>query len=203
VAVSLRIRRFIESRQQILLEAGRPVDPPLLHVAAGAVFENPWLHDGYVEDLWPVMHDVGPSLARELTGRLVELAGGRDAVVGYGKAAVVGEACEIEHGSALVHSPYLANYLRGVVHGTSSVSFTEARRAPGATIAIPTHHITEGLRRDYYQAIDLHLNDAPHANEIVIILAAVTGPRPFPRGGDRATDPDVGIDAMLKEDGWA
>ena len=49
-------------------------------------------------------------------------------------------------------------------------------------------HKTHATSRDHYQTIDLRLTDAPKSDELCVIAAASTGPRPFARIGDRRTD---------------
>jgi hypothetical protein len=193
---TLHIRKFVSYVEELVHEADRPVDPPVLRVAAGAVIRNPWAGQGYVEDLWPGINAVTPPLTRALTERMVALAGGPDRVHGFGKAAVVGENGEIEHASALLHGPYLGPYMRHTVNGTSLVTFAEVRGAPGTPVAIPTIHKTDTYTRDYYHAFEVRVPDAPHADEIVVLLGAVTGPRPHARSGDRSTDPAVDFDSF-------
>jgi hypothetical protein len=44
--------------------------------------------------------------------------------------------------------------------------------------------------------VECRVADAPHADEICVIAAASTGPRPFPRIGDRTTDIPVTTDIL-------
>jgi hypothetical protein len=55
-------------------------------------------------------------------------------------------------------------------------------------VSIPTGHKTERAARAFYQAVEFGLVDAPHADEIAIAIAVVSGPRPHARIGDLTTD---------------
>lgn len=192
--IALTVRKYLTYAEEVREEGGRRLEKPLLRVAAGAVIRNPWAGQGYVEDLWPGINAVAPVLARELTSRVLAAAGGPEAVLGFGKAAIVGEAGEIEHGAALLHGPHFGPFYRKAVGGTSLVTFSEIRGGPGTPITIPTLHKTATYTRDFYQAFEVAVPDAPHADEIVILLGAVTGPRPHPRSGDKTTDPPVDVE---------
>lgn len=190
---TLSVRKYVTYVEDVREEGARPLQKALLRVAAGVVIRNPWAGQGYVEDLWPGINAVAPILARELTRRVLAAAGGPDAVLGFGKAAIVGEAGEIEHGAALLHGPHFGPYYRKAVSGSSMVTFSEVRGGPGTHVTIPTLHKTATATRDFYQAFEVAVPDAPHADEIVILLGGVTGPRPHPRSGDKTTDPAVDL----------
>jgi hypothetical protein len=100
----------------------------------------------------------------------------------------VGTSGEIEHGAGIIHGPDFGPPFRDRVEGTSPIPFTERRSTPGLTISIPTGHKTARATRAFYQAVDLNLADAPHADEIAIAIAVVSGPRPHARIGDLSTD---------------
>ena len=55
-------------------------------------------------------------------------------------------------------------------------------------MAVPIWHKTASATRSHYQAITVRISDAPRADEIVVIGAASSGPRPNARIGDRTTD---------------
>ncbi|RUU51296.1 amino acid synthesis family protein, partial [Mesorhizobium sp. M2C.T.Ca.TU.009.01.2.1] len=54
---------------------------------------------------------------------------------------------------------------------------------PGARIDIPVTHINASYVRSHFDAIEVGINDAPRANEIVLVLAMTTGPRVHARAG--------------------
>jgi hypothetical protein len=58
-------------------------------------------------------------------------------------------------------------------------------------LVVPLWHKTAAATRSHYQTVSARVPDAPRADEIVVVAAASTGPRPHPRIGDRRTDPLV------------
>jgi hypothetical protein len=182
------IRRLVTTIEEIVEEAGITLDRPLRRVAAGAVIRNPWVDSPFVEDLQPAVRRIAPVLARELSQCVLAALGGPSGLEAFGKAALVGVDGEIEHGAALLHTPHLADHYRTAVEGTSIITFGERRAEAGATLMIPMWHKTAPATRSHYQATELTIPDAPRADELVIAIAAASGPRPFPRIGDRKTD---------------
>lgn len=161
---------------------------PTLRASATAVIRNPWVGTSTDTDLRSSTERIAPVLAKLLTDRLIDSLGGAGRVQAFGKAAVVGLAGEIEHASALIHTPYFGNLVREALEGTSILCFVDDRSAAGGNLRVPLWHKTEATTRDYYQSLDVFLPDAPHLDEIAIIAAASTGPRPYARIGDRRTD---------------
>jgi len=166
--------------------------------AAVAVIHNPWIGTGTDEDLAPATRRIAPLLAKLLTDRLRAALGGAPAIQAFGKAAFVGSAGELEHAAAFIHTPYFGNLMREALEGSSILCFVDGHASPGDVVRIPLWHKTAAATRDYYQTITVDLPDAPHPDEIVVIAAASTGPRPHARIGDRTTDAPVTSD-ILKE----
>jgi len=176
----------------------REHEPEILRAAATAVLQNPWLGTGTGEDLAPEANRIAPILAKLLTDRLLHALGGAANVQAFGKAGFVGVEGELEHAAALIHTPYFGNIMREALEGTSILSFVDGRAEPGELVRVPGWHKTAAATRDYYQTVEVHLADAPHPREIAVIAIASTGPRPFARIGDRATDSPV-TSEILKE----
>ncbi len=176
---------------EVLLELGRPVATPVRRVAAAAVIENPWAGRGFVADLQPEVEDIAPGIGRLLTDRLIETLGGVEHVEAFGKAAVVGLDGEVEHGGALIHTPYFGNVLRELTEGTSIIVFSDDRLAAGEPLTVPVWHKTAAATRSHYQTVQIRVPDAPRPDEIVVVAAAASGPRPNARIGDRRQDPVV------------
>lgn len=184
----LELRKIVKVTEEIHIEGGKTADPPLLLHGVAAVLTNPWAGQGFVDDLRPVLLEVAPVLGHEMVPRLTELAGSGEAVEGYGKAAMVGVNGEVEHGSALIHTLRFGNVFREAVGGTSYLSFTNSRGGPGATIAIPMMHKVDPGWRSHYLTLEMHIADAPAADEIVIAIGASVGGRPHHRIGNRYSD---------------
>ena len=182
------LRKVVTHTEEVHIEGGRPADPPLRLLGIAAVLTNPWAGRGFVEDLRPIILEVAPRLGEVLVPRLVDLAGGADAVEGYGKAAMVGTSGEVEHGSALIHTLRFGNVFREAVGGTAYLSFTNTRGGPGATLSIPMMHKVDPGWRSHYLTLEMTVADAPAPDEIVVAIGASVGGRPHPRIGNRYSD---------------
>ena len=189
--MSTVVRKVVTVVEEVLLELGRPVATPVRRVAVAAVLRNPWAGRGFVADLQPAVEEVAPELAQLLTGKLIDALGGADRVEAFGKAAVVGLDGEIEHGGALIHTPYFGNVLRELTGGTSIIVFSDDRLPAGEPLTVPLWHKTAAATRSHYQTVQIRVPDAPRPDELVVVAAAASGPRPNARIGDRRTDPAV------------
>lgn len=119
---------------------------------------------------------------------MLGVLGEPDKVEAFGKAVLVGTAGETEHGAALIHTPYFGNLYREAVEGTSILPFSDRRAGSGEALIIPMWHKTRSTTRSHYQTFELRIPDAPRPDEIVVAVAAASGPRPQARIGDRSTD---------------
>jgi len=182
------LRKVVTHTEEVHIEGGRAADPPLRLLGIAAVLTNPWAGRGFVEDLRPTILEVAPRLGEVLVPRLVDLAGGADAVEGYGKAAMVGTSGEVEHGSALIHTLRFGNVFREAVGGTAYLSFTNTRGGPGATLSIPMMHKVDPGWRSHYLTLEITVADAPAPDEIVVAIGASVGGRPHHRIGNRYSD---------------
>ncbi|MCX2729297.1 amino acid synthesis family protein [Saccharopolyspora sp. NFXS83] len=184
-------RKVVTTTETLLRELGRPVDCTAHRAAAAAVIPNPWAGRGHVEDLSVEVERIAPGLARTLHRELAAALGGSAEITAFGKAAIVGLDGELEHAAALIHTPYFGNVLRELLDGTSIIVFSDERGPAGTTLTVPIWHKTDSATRSQYQTIPVRIPDAPADDEIVVIAAASTGPRPNARIGDRTTDPVV------------
>ena len=189
--MSARIRKICTVTEDVLTESGEPVDRPVRRVAVAAVIANPWAGRGRVADLNDEVVRVAPVLAHALTPRLVDALGGTDRVEAFGKAAVVGLDGEIEHGGALIHTPYFGDLFRELTEGSSVIVFSDDRAEAGGALAVPMWHKAHATTRSHYQTLTVRVPDAPRAGEIVVVAAGSSGGRPNARIGDRASDPRV------------
>lgn len=185
------IRKIVHYQEEILLENGAAPAVPVARATVAAVVSNPWVGTGPDTDLSPATEQLAPPLARVLTDRLLDSLGGAEQIEAFGKAAVVGTAGEIEHAGALIHTPYFGNLVREFLEGSSIICFADDRAEAGQALVVPMWHKTAAATRSHYQTITTRVGDGPRADEIVVVVAASTGPRPHPRIGDRVTDPAV------------
>lgn len=182
--MTLEIRKIVSFEEETLIEGFKVADKPLRMFAVAAVIKNPWAGQ-YVEDLKPVVLDYGPKLGKLLTDRICELAGGAENIEAFGKAALVGLNGEIEHASALIHTLHFGNFYREAVDAKSFLSFTNTRGPANATISVPMMDKNDGGRRSHYLTVQFNINDAPGADEVVVVLGGASGGRPHHRIGDR------------------
>ena len=97
-----KIRRIVVQIDEVWVENGQPVSPPVRRALAMAVIENPFA-GRYVEDLDALM-TIGQELGALLGQRCVQALGIKPGEAqSYGKAAIVGEAGELEHAAAILH----------------------------------------------------------------------------------------------------
>lgn len=191
IETRIGLRKLVIYREAVVTEAGALPERPAWQASVAAVVRNPWVGTAPTHDLSDEVGRVAPVLARMLTDRLVAALGGVDAIEAFGKAAIVGTGGEIEHGGALIHTPYFGNLMREFLDGESIICFADARAAAGEPLVVPLWHKTQAATRSHYQTVTTRVPDAPRADELVIVAAASTGPRPHPRIGDRTTDPVV------------
>ena len=182
------LRKLVTYDEDTVTDGGRACTPPLRMIAVAAVVTNPWHGRGFVEDLSPEIKRMGPTLGKLLTDRLIRLAGGGDKIEAYGKAALCGTACELEHCSALIHTLRFGNFFREAVGAKTYLGFTNSRGPANTQIQIPLMDKHDAGRRSHYLTIQFSVPDAPSHDELVIALGASLGGRPHHRIGDRYQD---------------
>ena len=156
---------------------------PARQASVAAVVRNPWVGTGPTHDLSDETARIAPVLARLLTDRLTAALGGVAAVEAFGKAAIVGSAGEIEHGGALIHTPYFGNLMREFLDGESIICFADTRADAGEPLVVPLAHKSHAATRSHYQTVTTRVPDAPRSDEIVIIAAACWSPPASPHRG--------------------
>jgi hypothetical protein len=182
------LRKLVTYDEDTITDGGRACTPPLRMIAVAAVVTNPWYGRGFVEDLSPEIKRMGPALGKLLTDRLIRLAGSGDAIEAYGKAALCGTACELEHCSALIHTLRFGNFFREAVGAKTYLGFTNTRGPANTQVQIPLMDKHDAGRRSHYLTVQFSIPDAPGHDELVIALGASLGGRPHHRIGDRYQD---------------
>ncbi|MFO1059940.1 MAG: amino acid synthesis family protein [Dongiaceae bacterium] len=186
--MELKIRKLVTFEETVLLEGDKAAEPPLRLFGVAAVVRNPWAGRGYVADLSPEIRAFAPQLGRMLTERIVALAGGGDRIEAYGKAAVAGLDCELEHASALIHTLHYGNFYRKAVGAKSYLGFTNTRGPANAQITVPLMDKNDTGRRSHYLTVQFSIPDAPADDELIAAFGGSTGGRPHHRIGDRYSD---------------
>lgn len=177
-----QIRKIAVYVEETHSEAGQPITPPTRKAVAVAVIANPFA-GRYVPDLTQLT-DIGAELGQLLGDRCVAALGiAPDQAQSYGKAAMVGEAGELEHAAAILH-PKLGAPLRVAVgKGAALVPSSKKMGGPGQTLDVPLGHKDAAYVRSHFDAVEVRLNDAPRANEILVAVAVTDSGRPLPRIG--------------------
>jgi hypothetical protein len=190
-----KIRKIVTWVEETRTEMGQPVDPPTRRAAAAAVIENPFA-GRYVQDLTELM-EIGEELGTLLTERAVAALGiAGPSAESYGKAAVVGENGELEHAAALLH-PKLGTPVRKVLgKGAALIPSSKKRGGPGVALDIPLGHKDAAFVRSHFDGMEIRVNDAPRANEILVAIAVTDSGRPLPRVGGLTKDQIKGEDGL-------
>ena len=190
-----KIRKIVTFLEETRTEMSRPVNPPTRRAAAAAVIENPFA-GRYVEDLTELM-EIGEELGALLTERAVAALGIPGASTeSYGKAAAVGENGELEHAAAILH-PKLGTPVRKTLgKGAALIPSSKKRGGPGVALDIPLGHKDAAFVRSHFDGMEIRVNDAPRANEILVAIAVTDSGRPLPRVGGLTKDQIKGEDGL-------
>jgi Amino acid synthesis len=193
--MSAIIRKIVTVVEETRVEMGQRVSPPTRRAAAIAVIENPFA-GRYVEDLSPLIaigEELGDLLAKEAVAAL-GIDGAR--AHSYGKAAAVGENGELEHAAAILH-PKLGTPVRKVLgKGAALIPSSKKRGGLGVVLDVPLGHKDAAFVRSHFDGMEVRLNDAPRANEIMVAVAVTDSGRPLPRVGGLTKDQIKGEDGL-------
>lgn len=190
-----KIRKIVTVLEEIHIEMGRPVNPPARRAAAIAVIENPYARH-YAEDLSLLM-EIGEELGDLLSRRAVEALGipGSE-VESYGKAALVGENGELEHAAALLHPKMGAPVRKTLGKGAALIPSSKKRGGMGSELDIPLGHKDAAFVRSHFDGMQVQVNDAPRAGEIMVAIAVTDSGRPLARVGGLAKNEIKGEDGL-------
>lgn len=190
-----RIRKIAVWVEETHREMDRAITPPTRKAVAVAVIENPFA-GAYVEDLSPLI-EIGATLGGLLGDKCVAALGIAPAQAeSYGKAAMIGEAGELEHAAAILH-PKLGAPLRNAVHkGAALVPSSKKLGGPGHVLDVPLGHKDAAYVRSHFDGVEVRLNDAPRADEILVAVAVTDSGRPLPRVGGLTAAEAEGIDGL-------
>lgn len=190
-----QIRKLIVQVDETRLEMGQPVTPPVRRAVAMAVITNPFAgrYAEQLDDLIAIGEELGGLLGDKC---IVALGIAPHEAEGYGKAAIVGEAGELEHAAAILHPKLGAPLRRAVEKGAALVPSAKKMGGMGCTIDVPLGHKDAAFVRSHFDAIEARVSDAPRANEIVVAVAVTAGGRPLPRVGGLQVSEIEGKDGL-------
>ncbi len=188
------VRKSVVTIDEIFHEGGPLGKVPLRRGAISSVIVNPYA-GRYVENIMEFIDDLRP-LGLQMAKDLLQALGGDPSVVeGYGKGSIVGEAGELEHG-ALWHAPGGYSMRDQLPASKAIVPSTKKVGGPGTLLDVPVTHSNASYVRSHFDAIEVGLNDAPRANEMVVILVMTTGARIHNRAGGLAAADIKGEDGL-------
>jgi len=190
-----QIRKIIVQVDEVHIEMGKAIVPPTCRALAMAVIHNP-LAGSYTENL-DVLIAIGEELGGLLGDKCVKALGiAPGDAQSYGKAAIVGEAGEIEHAAAILH-PKLGAPLRVAVEkGAALVPSSKKCGTLGTAIDVPLGHKDAAFVRSHFDAMEARVSDAPRASEIVVAVVVTASGRPLARVGGLQAHEAKGIDGL-------
>ncbi|MEM8699312.1 MAG: amino acid synthesis family protein [Pseudomonadota bacterium] len=193
--MAAEIRKIVLTIEEIQREAGQILAAPTRKAVAAAVIANPFA-GVFVEDLAPLIA-IGAELGGALATRCREaLAVPPERIESYGKAAMVGEAGELEHAAALLH-PSLGAPMRAAAGGGAAlIPSAKKMGGPGQSLDIPLGHKDAAFVRSHFDAVEIRLPDAPRAGELLLAIALTDSGRPLPRIGGLTVDKIIGEDGL-------
>ncbi|MDM0046642.1 amino acid synthesis family protein [Variovorax dokdonensis] len=176
------IRKIVVQVDETRKEMGKDIEPPTRRAVAIAVIANPYAgrYSESLDELIAIGEELGALLGQKAVKALGIEPG---AAHSYGKAAIVGEAGELEHAAAILH-PKLGAPLRVAVEkGAALVPSAKKRGTLGTAIDVPLGHKDAAFVRSHFDAVEARVSDAPRAGEIVVAVAVTDSGRPLPRIG--------------------
>ena len=190
-----KIRKIAVQVEETHIEMGRPINPATRKAVAVAVIENPFA-GVYQEDLSDLM-EIGAELGGLLGEKCVAALGiTPDAAESYGKSAMVGEAGELEHAAAILHPKLGAPLRKAVEKGAALVPSSKKMGSPGQVLDVPLGHKDAAYVLSHFDGIEISVNDAPRAREIMVAVAVTDSGRPLPRVGGLTADEAKGEDGL-------
>ena len=190
-----QIRKIIVQVDEVLQEGGQAVNPPTRRALAMAVIANPYA--GKFSENLDLLIDIGEELGGLLGERCVKALGIQpENTHSYGKAAIVGEAGELEHAAAILHPKLGAPLRKAVSKGAALVPSAKKQGTLGTAIDVPLGHKDAAFVRSHFDAMEARVNDAPRANEIVVAVVVTDSGRPHPRIGGLQVHEITGSDGL-------
>ena len=189
------IRKIVVQVDETWQEMGRTVSPPTRRALAMAVIANPYAgrYSENLDELIAIGEELGALLGQKCVQALGIALGQAHS---YGKAAIVGEAGELEHAAAILHPKLGAPLRHAVEKGAALVPSAKKRGGMGAAIDVPLGHKDAAFVRSHFDAMEARVSDAPRAAEIVVAVVVTDSGRPLPRIGGLQVQEIQGQDGL-------
>ena len=180
--MSAEIRKLAVWVEETHQEMGQQISPPTRKAVAVAVIKNPFA--GVFQQDLALLSDIGAELGGLLGQKCVAALGiAPEQAESYGKAAMVGENGELEHAAAILHPKLGAPLRQAVEKGAALVPSSKKMGGPGQDLDVPLGHKDAAYVRSHFDGVEVRMNDAPRANEILVAVAVTDSGRPLPRVG--------------------
>ncbi len=188
------IRKTIITLEDIFHEGGPVAEKPHRRGAIATVIKNPYA-GRYVEEITPFIEDLKPLGLKMAQDLIAAMGVSSTEIEGYGKGAIVGSDGELEHG-ALWHAPGGYSMREVVQNSKAIVPSTKKVGGVGSRLDVPVTHANASYVRSHFDAIEVGINDAPRADEMLVILVMTTGPRVHARAGGLQASEIKGEDGL-------
>lgn len=180
--MSADIRKLAVWVEETHQEMGQQISPPTRKAVAVAVIKNPFA--GVFQQDLALLSDIGAELGGLLGQKCVAALGiAPEQAESYGKAAMVGENGELEHAAAILHPKLGAPLRQAVEKGAALVPSSKKMGGAGQDLDVPLGHKDAAYVRSHFDGVEVRMNDAPRANEILVAVAVTDSGRPLPRVG--------------------
>lgn len=188
------IRQILLFDQEILSEGGRMLKSPTRRVAAAALLRNPFAAMSAIDDFSELV-DISVRCGEVLTQKAMQ-ALGPIKPIGYGKAALVGTAGDLEHGAAMIHVRIGLSMRKGAGGGPALIPGNARVGAAGQSIDIIFGGIEDGWDYDAMDSMTITAPDGPKPDEVLLAVAFLAGGRPNARirGASQAA-----VETLVKE----
>ncbi len=175
----MKFRQITLVRQDVLSEGGRELSQPCIRVAACGVLQNPYAGSAPIDDFSSLV-DLSVAAGEVLTARALG-ALGEVKPRGYGKGVIVGTAGDLEHGASMIHVRIGLAMRKGAGGGPALIPGNGKVGGPGTSIDIIFGGIEDSWDYDAMDTMTVSVADAPHPDEILLIVAFLGGTRPNAR----------------------
>jgi hypothetical protein len=173
------IRQIYLFDQEIRAEANRPLATPTRRVAAAAVLRNPHAGQPAMDDFTGLV-DLSVAVGEILTTRVLTALGDAKPI-GYGKAALVGTAGDLEHGAAMIHVRIGLAMRKGAGAGPALIPGNAKVGPAGTSIDIIFGGMNDAWDYNAMDSMTIAIPDAPRPDEILLAVAFLAGGRPNAR----------------------
>jgi hypothetical protein len=195
IEMAIKLRKLVVQVDETRIEMGQAIEPPARRAVAIAVIDNPYA--GRYEARLDALIEAGEELGALLGNKCVEALGIKPGdAQSYGKAAIVGEAGELEHAAAILHPKLGAPLRKAVDKGAALVPSAKKRGGMGTAIDVPLGHKDAAFVRSHFDAMEARVQDAPRADEIVVAVVVTDSGRPLPRIGGLQVSEIKGEDGL-------